>query len=423
MHLLLTIAAIIYLFLVIIACGYYLKISLGIAKGQFEGILGKIADEPFVSIIVPTFNEEANIVNCLESLCSLDYPHYEIILSDGGSTDKTVKLAQPLVDYTLVDSNLPEGWIGKNWGCHVASKIAKGELLLFTDADTTHKPDSLKKTVSMLKQKNAGLLTMLPYQELEKWWESIVPIYFFLSHLVAGGLKSINDPKQKDSFLGIGQYLLFTRKAYDTIGGHERIKGSIIEDFAFARITKVQLSSLYVMESNRLVSTQMYPDSIKQCWTGWKKCLYAGTKLTPGRKITITIVFVLWGIFAPVAVVLSTLYGSWLAIVIATGSYILFPFILWTYWREKGRHYWITYVFFPLLLLVFIIAMITSTFELLFTKTTTWRGRKYSPDLSAGLQDQYDPVQRSSKIIDHYDSEESVELHLTQPQNMSKTEK
>ena len=49
---------------------------------------------PLVSILIPARNEERNIGNCLESLCNLDYPHYEVIVIDDRSTDRTAAIIE-----------------------------------------------------------------------------------------------------------------------------------------------------------------------------------------------------------------------------------------------------------------------------------------------------------------------------------------
>ena len=187
----LLILGLIYFLLVLIAQIYYIAASIRRKDVISDSFIRSLPEEPFVSIIVPTYNEENNIVTCLKSLRALNYSNFEIILSDGGSQDRTVELAKPYADQILIENEVPEGWIGKNRGCHLGFAKAKGDILLFTDADTEHTPDSLRITVSMLLEKKAGLLSLLPYQKVEKWWESIVPINFFISHLVSGGIDKV----------------------------------------------------------------------------------------------------------------------------------------------------------------------------------------------------------------------------------------
>ncbi len=386
MKLWLTILCIIYLVNTIIGLLYYLLISIRGNEKLTDSYLSNAKKEPFVSIIIPTYNEERNIEKCLHSLRKLNYSRYEVIVSDGGSNDNTVQKAKPLADKIVIEKELPDGWIGKNYGCHIGYEEAEGDILLFTDADTIHHPNSLRIMVSMLLEKKIGLLTSFPYQELRKWWESIVPIYFFLSHLTSGGLGKVNDPKEHDSFLGVGQYLLFTREAYEKIGGHVRIKGSIIEDYAFARLAKTQLHSLFYTPANKLITAHMYPESFRHCWTGFKKVLFAGTKLTPSRKIAITLIYCLISIFSPVMIILIALYSTSIGLLVTTITiHLVILATFATFWNNKGRHFWVTYVFFPYLMLVFIFTMIASTLELVIAKKTIWKGRKYEPDLYAGL--------------------------------------
>jgi len=155
--------------LVIIITVYYIIISTKRTELFTDDFLLRKKHEPFVSIIVPTFNEEKNIEKCLSSLKNLNYSRFEIIVSDGGSTDDTPFLAEQYTDKVLVESSVPEGWIGKNYGCHLAAEIAQGELLLFTDVDTRHTPNSLQIAVSNLLEKKVDLLTIFPYQKLSRW--------------------------------------------------------------------------------------------------------------------------------------------------------------------------------------------------------------------------------------------------------------
>jgi len=385
----LTVLIAVYFFIELLILLYYIRISFGIKaqNGDDFDYLFHPTEAPFVSIIVPTYNEESNIGKCLQSLKSLEYSNYEIILVDGGSKDDTVNVARQYIspDHVIISNKLPDGWIGKSWACHLGYQASRGEILLFTDADTEHKPQSLARLIKIQKDTQSGLLTLLPYQKLKKYWESIVPIYYFMSHIASGGGKSVNNHEKKDSFLGSGQYLLFTRQAYEAIGGHEAIKGSIIEDYAFAKVAKNKLGSLYYLENHRLVSAHMYPESFNHCWTGIKKVLFAGTKLTTPRHILISTLFVLWGIISPVAVFIALYRENPFYLIITTFIYVINLLAFAKYWHNKGDHYFLSYLLMPILLVVFVIAMIFSALEIMIGKTTKWKGITYKPDMNAGL--------------------------------------
>jgi cellulose synthase/poly-beta-1,6-N-acetylglucosamine synthase-like glycosyltransferase len=374
-----------YLFVILFGLLYFIASTSRSSKVLPRTPIEDDFEEPFVSIIVPTYNEEKNIANCLQTLKDLEYSKYEIILSDGGSKDKTVEIARKFIDHIIVDERLPKGWIGKNYGCHLGYKEAKGDYLLFVDADTKHTPHSLKHFMKISLERNAALVSVFPFQRIKRWWEAINPVLYFASYLTYGGNNSVNDPRKKNSHTASGQYMLFKREDYEKIGGHEYLKGSIVEDLALSRRVKRKLGRLFFIDGSKLVTTRMYPDSPKQCWNGWKKCLYPGTKLTQPRRITGSLMWFLWGLMAPVAVILSALYApSWYYLLPACILYVLDAFAIFIYWHRKGTHQWVTYVFFPIVVLMFCILLGYSALELVISKKTTWRGREYEPDLFAG---------------------------------------
>jgi len=111
------------------------------------------AKYPRISALVPARNEEDSIGACVRSLLAQDYPDFQVIVLDDNSTDRTPEilgsLAQENTGLKIIKGNpLPSGWLGKHWACHQLSQIAGGEMLLFTDADTVHKPHMLRQAVS-----------------------------------------------------------------------------------------------------------------------------------------------------------------------------------------------------------------------------------------------------------------------------------
>jgi glycosyltransferase involved in cell wall biosynthesis len=93
-----------------------------------------------VSILIPARNEEKNIGTILNDILSLSYKNIEVIVFNDQSTDKT---EEKVKEYATLDNririinsdNLPNGWLGKNYACHSLAQHAKGDYLLFLDAD------------------------------------------------------------------------------------------------------------------------------------------------------------------------------------------------------------------------------------------------------------------------------------------------
>ncbi len=134
-----------------------------------------ISSRPVVSVIVPARNEEACLGACLESLVAQTGANLEIMVVDDASTDRTRQIAQSFVGVHVIDAGpLPPGWTGKNNAMAAGAKQARGEWLLFTDADTVHRSGSLARALAEAQQHDAALLSYSPEQEVHGFWEKAV---------------------------------------------------------------------------------------------------------------------------------------------------------------------------------------------------------------------------------------------------------
>src|SRR5437870_11500100 len=107
-----------------------------------------MCENPEVSIIVPARNEEQNIEKCLRSLLAQTDIAFEIIVVDDQSDDDTRRIAESIGGVRVISAQpLRTGWTGKVNAIQSAIPFARGRWLLFTDADTTHLPDTLRKSV------------------------------------------------------------------------------------------------------------------------------------------------------------------------------------------------------------------------------------------------------------------------------------
>jgi chlorobactene glucosyltransferase len=236
---------------------------------------------PLVSVIVPARDEARHIGACVSSILGTSWPSLELIVVDDHSSDGTGALARAAAGgdarlRILTPSPPPDGWLGKQWACHAGADAAQGTLLCFTDADTRHAPDLLPRAVAALDADRHGMLSVFGHQEMVTFWERAVqPQMFAMLAVRYGGPGAVNRSTRAHDRIANGQFLLFTRAAYQQVGGHAAVRGRIAEDLALAqRCATLGVSAgLYLALSQ--LSTRMYA-SLRELAAGWGKNIYAG---------------------------------------------------------------------------------------------------------------------------------------------------
>src|SRR5437899_1441548 len=227
---------------------------------------------PEVSVIVPARNEEACLRACLESLVGQDGVDFETIVVDDSSTDRTREIALSFPSVKTIDPGpLPEGWTGKNNALAAGARQAAGKWLLFTDADTIHRPGSLARGLEEAKRHGAALLSYSPDQEVRGFWEKAVMPVIFAELASTYQPSEVSDPASPAAAAN-GQYLLISREAYDAVGGHAAVANTLLEDVALARAVKASGRKIFFRYGADAVRTRMYR-SFAQLREGWTKNL------------------------------------------------------------------------------------------------------------------------------------------------------
>lgn len=232
-----------------------------------------------LSIIVPCRNEEENIGNCVESILSQDYKNFELLLIDDNSTDNTWNIIQNLSKnnkniYSFKGKSLPKNWAGKNWACDQAVRKSSGDFLLFIDADTTLSKYAVSSGLNHLEEDKIEFLTLVPKRKFYNFTDYL--IWIMVSWFIFSWIPFYVARKIPYSLLaaGFGQFLLFNKEAYTKIGGHEHIKGLVLDDFELARSIKNFGFSSSVMDGTSLVETNGYKTSLESV-DGHAKSIFA----------------------------------------------------------------------------------------------------------------------------------------------------
>lgn len=121
----------------------------------------ELTDTPLVSVIVPAYNEEKDIGKGIESLKELEYPNYEVIVLNDGSTDNTASEARAAINgdnrFTLIDNEDNKGKAGVlNQGI----EHSNGTIVATMDADSMVQPKALNKAVPYFYDEKVGSVTV-----------------------------------------------------------------------------------------------------------------------------------------------------------------------------------------------------------------------------------------------------------------------
>lgn len=286
---------------------------------------------PMVSVLIPARNEEDGIRDCIISILDQEYPHYEVIVINDGSTDRTGEILASMAPYAverdvplriLDTGGKPEGWAGKNYALTQGVKEAKGEYLLFIDADTVPRPIMLRQGIGRALREGSDLLTIVPRPLLKGFWDRVANGFIFLMAPIMR-LHEINDPT-KPTANANGPFMLFTRRAYEAIGGHEAVAAEIWEDAILAEHIKESGHTLRYYFAPELMGVYLYAN-LPDLLDGWSKIEYRRLEL--GRltvigeyvnALVVVLFFVLPWVMLPVYLVSWIGTGRFLHLVTAT---------------------------------------------------------------------------------------------------------
>ncbi len=197
------------------------------------------SNSPSLAVIIAAHNEETRIKQCFEQLLGQNYGNFHVILVDDRSDDKTsarvreIMAQDPRVRLVQVD-HLPEGWIGKTHALAVATENIDADYLLFIDCDCRIESGAIAAVMRKVVDDRIAFASLWPSLELQSLSERLLtPVAGWLL-----GLWAIMGTKRGDSRseirLGNGQFMLFSREAYEKMGGHAAVQAELAEDLIMA---------------------------------------------------------------------------------------------------------------------------------------------------------------------------------------------
>jgi len=339
---------------------------------------------PLVSVLIPARDEEKNIGRCLRSLIRQDYVNIEILVLDDNSSDKTgdiiSKWSEKDKRIRLIRGKpLIPGWKGKSYACHQLSREARGEYLIFTDADTLHFPDSISSSLAALETNGMDVISVFPRQIMVSIHERMVVIFINIALLALLPLFLVKKIKSPRLSIANGQFFLFKKKVYGQIGGHRSISKDIVEDVALSRQVKKCGFRFMVFDGRKNIHCRMY-EGFGQVVSGFSKFIFAAMNYRiPNLVFVITMVLVLFllpFIFLPLGILFE-----WPLMVninlFSQVSIILIIRIIMTF-RFKSRL--VDIFLHPVSMFYIAVLSVNSVMQAKYGKGIYWKDRYYSID-------------------------------------------
>ena len=281
-----------------------------------------------LSVLIPARDEEETIVACVRAVASGSHAPMEIIVCDDGSTDRTPELLEQLKDEidtlrVVQGRPLKAGQVGKPRACAQLAQEARGDVLLFVDADTELTETGVARVGSLFARHRADLVTAVPRQVTGSLMERLVLPLLHVTYTSWLPLPLIWWSRDPRFLAANGQVLAVRAETYRRVGGFEAVIHEIVDDMAFCRLVKQSGAKVVFADGHDIARCRMYR-SARQVWEGFSKNIYEGLG---ARWWALLLVIGLYGltfiapwVLAPLALALG---ATWLPATIALAANVL----------------------------------------------------------------------------------------------------
>jgi chlorobactene glucosyltransferase len=316
---------------------------------------------PSLSIIVPARNEAENLQHLLPSLKALRYEgELEVIVVDDNSEDETAVTAQSYGARVIRLTTLPPGWMGKPHAmCHGAA-AARGDWLLFTDADTIHAPNGPADALRYALDHQLDGLSLFLEQECRGTSDRLA--------LMAAFAGLFTSWKRDSAYLN-GQYVLIRRDVYEESGGVTAVRNQSLEDVALGHHLQQSGYKVQMMRGEKAAKVRMYRSN-KQMWQGMNRLGSQSLRFSGWRSL-ITVFFITIAM-NPLLVFFAVISGNarrrWLPL---TWGAVFLGFLPWA--KRYGSSWYAALS--PIGALIVQAAGFWGLLRKVFKKGINWKGR------------------------------------------------
>ncbi|MFC1933304.1 glycosyltransferase [Chloroflexota bacterium] len=328
---------------------------------------------PSISVIIPSRNEENTLPNLLRSLEGQLSSEDEVIVVDDHSEDRTKAVAEKSGVKVLESLPTPEGWIGKTWACSQGAEIASGEILVFLDADTVLEKNGLKNIIETYVERD-GVLSIQPYHKMRTLYEQL-SAFFNIVMMAAIGSFTILGNRIKPIGL-FGPVVTIKKQYYLDSGGHEKVKGEILEDVAFGSELQKKGVEVHCLGGKDTISFRMYPNGIKELINGWSKGFAVGAAKTSIPLLVLIVAWISGSIGTTRSLIEVIVATNNVQITIWGSLYLLYAAQIYWMLVRIGNFKFYTALFYPIPLSFFVLVFTYSFVRIFLARSVKWKGRE-----------------------------------------------
>ncbi len=249
-----------------------------------SGRPGPVAES--VSVLVPARDEAHRITPTIRSLLAqTGVGDLEILVLDDESGDGTTAtvLAAAAGDprlRVLPGSPPPAGWLGKPHACAQLAAAARGQVLVFVDADVQLAPHAVAAAVGLLRGAGLQLLCPWPRQLADGFGPRLVQPLLAWSWMVLLPLRRSEAAARPSLVAANGQFMVLDAAALAAAGGFASASGQVLDDIALARAVKRSGGRVGVADGSPIATCRMY-ESWAEASAGYRKSLWAAFGSAP----------------------------------------------------------------------------------------------------------------------------------------------
>jgi 4,4'-diaponeurosporenoate glycosyltransferase len=333
-------------------------------------------ERPLLSVIVPARNEEESLPRLLDSLRRQEPPPDEILVVDDGSADGTAAVARAAGARVVPSAPLPGGWRGKTWACHQGAAAARGEVLLFVDADTWFEPGGLARAYgTWLRQ--GGVLSVGAYHSVVRAYEELSAYFNLMMNIGIGAFTALGTAVRPAGLFG--PFLMLDRKTYAQGGGHAAVRSRILENYFMAGIFRRLGVPLHCRGGRGVFHMRMYPHGFRDMVDGWSKAFAAGAASTPKAILLLASGWLAGNVLAAIGIARAAC-GAEPMPALGIGVYLLYAGQLGWMLRQIGSFRPWTSLLYPVPLIFYLVVFTRSAIRAGLGRQVAWKGRAISAE-------------------------------------------